>query len=290
MSASGFDYIGAHFDFDYLDDDGGGDDDGGATATFNAVPEATGSALTYQDYQFQVEAIAAGAAQTNGHFTVTITGSVDSISTVYAGGWSETGWTIVGGNYSNTFTMSSVSIGSTFIYIQMSSGTSGTWIIDTTSVATDQAAGAGGENVIGVSKPGVFISIFDSPDPVIVHSTLQYTVTVTVVGSSGTHVTGLQVLLWWDPAFTIDAMPTTVSNSAGFSVAWTEGFPSGTWGAELNLDYFSLSGATDAVYTFSVSPSHTGTMFLNATVTCNETGTDLYSDSETTTVTSGGGG
>lgn len=149
--------LGANVGFGYLTDDDDDDATGGTGGdTFDALVflPATQS-FDYGDtgdyVQLSITVTAVGA-QNNGSFWVAIgdsygTNVINGVLTTALDGWTQTGWSLASGTWTNHFTKSSVAAGTynltANIYLGLNSG----WVYaDTytpTTPVTDEAAGGG---------------------------------------------------------------------------------------------------------------------------------------------------
>lgn len=137
-----------------------------ATATvaeFDAVVSTT--AVDGHLYSVPVDvtlsATASGIAQTNGSIAVIVYDNyspstfIDSITTTDLDGWSELGWTEFFGVWRNTYTRTSVSVGTDEITFQMTFHNNGYVFVATTGTAptTDQAHGDGNSFALHLGHP-----------------------------------------------------------------------------------------------------------------------------------------
>lgn len=103
---------------------GPNDSDTITVVSFSALVDEPADASSFdieggtQQLHSVVQVVAAGDAQTNGQFTVVIADNygggssrIDGVTTAALDGWSESGWSIVSGVASNTFTKAAVAVG-----------------------------------------------------------------------------------------------------------------------------------------------------------------------------------
>lgn len=117
-----------------------------------------------QDLHAIATAVAAGATQANGTFTVVVSDNygggssrIDAVTTTALDGWSESGWSIVSGIASNTFTKASVAVGSYDIEFDVQLNGACQLVISTNDSGapqTDEATGTGSDVDVDINDTG----------------------------------------------------------------------------------------------------------------------------------------
>lgn len=127
----------------------------GTTASFDATVYSPADFVEWpyaNPFDCTITATGSAVAQTNGSIWATVydtaypSSIIASVTTTDAAGWSETGWSLSSGVWSNVYSKATVAVGSTYPVFQVTASASGSAHVATNLFAapqTDQATGTG---------------------------------------------------------------------------------------------------------------------------------------------------
>lgn len=152
--------LGANVGFGYLTDDDDDDATGGAVAAeFNAVVNSSlvSTSPISTAIAIQIDMLVSGGAQTLGSVRVSLSGvTLSSVTTTGLAGWTESGWTLSSGEWHNTLTRASLSVGTTSPTFSATPSAAGTLTATTNyggthAPHTNEATGLGSSDTVTIT-------------------------------------------------------------------------------------------------------------------------------------------